>query len=98
MQDKMMKDINMPPSGSSLDFSSGKMHSYSNPNQKLAAVRYCMQHDGHGSQINSLLGERSIFNDLENGKEDIWDGSLQFTFYSPFSHPLLLSFVVAITS
>ncbi|KAG6680841.1 hypothetical protein I3842_13G062700 [Carya illinoinensis] len=71
--DKMMKDINMPPSGSSLDFSSGKMHSYSNPNQKLAAVRYCMQHDGHGSQINSLLGERSIFNDLENGKEDIWD-------------------------
>ena len=77
-----MQDINMPLCGSSLEFSSGIMHSYSNPKQKSVSARTWMQHDSHDSKTNNLFGDRRIFNDRENNNEDIWDGSLLFTFSS----------------
>lgn len=82
MQDTMMQDINMPLCGSSLEFSSGITHSYSNPKQKSVSARTWMQHDSHDSKTNNLFGDRRIFNDRENNNEDIWDGSLLFTFSS----------------
>jgi hypothetical protein len=97
MQDALMQDINVPRIGSSSEFSSGIMHSYSDPKQKLAAVRDYRQHYAHGSEINGLFGDRRIFYDHENTREDIWDGSIQFTFFFLFFnlYPLLWPFVFA---
>ncbi|KAM4083610.1 hypothetical protein ACB094_08G071000 [Castanea mollissima] len=71
--DTMMQDINMPLCGSSLEFSSGITHSYSNPKQKSVSARTWMQHDSHDSKTNSLFDDRRIFYDRENNNEDIWD-------------------------
>lgn len=93
-----MQDINMPLNGSSLEFSSGIMHSYSNPKQKLVSDRDWMQHDGHGSKIDSLFGDRRNFYDRENSKEDIWDGSLHLHFILKSFIPFSVILKVAITN
>jgi hypothetical protein len=84
MQDALMQDTNMPRIGSSSEFSSGIMHSYSDSKQKLAAVRDYRQHYGHDSKRNGLFGDSRIFYDRENTREDIWDGSIQLTFFFSF--------------
>lgn len=76
-----MEGINMPRIGSSSEFSSGIRHSDGDPKQKLAAVRDYRQHYGDGSKSNGLFGDRRVFCDRENTREDIWDGSIQFTFF-----------------
>eukprot|EP00257_Ricinus_communis_P018894 XP_015577719.1 uncharacterized protein LOC8282001 [Ricinus communis] len=71
--DAIMQDLEMPLSGSSLDFSTGTNDSYDKLEANFPAVRDHMQLDGHNSKIRSSLSYRQAFCDTRNNYEDLWD-------------------------
>ncbi|RVX22946.1 hypothetical protein CK203_008395 [Vitis vinifera] len=76
-----MQDINMSPSGNSLElpfYPMGIEDPFINPKQGVSTFRDFMHHGGHSSKIRSSFGDEETFYNIKDKNENIWNGSVGF--------------------
>ncbi|WJZ89250.1 hypothetical protein VitviT2T_008478 [Vitis vinifera] len=80
-----MQDINMSPSGNSLElpfYPMGIEDPFSNPKQGVSTFRDFMHHGGHSSKIRRSFGDEETFYNIKDKNENIWNGSVGFPDYN----------------
>ncbi|XP_038707728.1 uncharacterized protein LOC120002940 isoform X3 [Tripterygium wilfordii] len=75
MQDSMMRDIDIPLSGGSLEIPIDIMEYYSNPKKKFSSFRDYGQVDDCHRVMKCSFDDEDLFHDKENGVEDMWGAS-----------------------
>lgn len=95
MQGSKMQDINMSPSGNSLElpfYPMGIEDPFSNPKQGVSTFRDFMHRGGHSSKIRSSFGDEETFYNIKDKNENIWNGNSLFTSLTSFPFYILFGF------